>query len=71
MFEDSFDVDDNVQAATYEQVINSRFLTETLWTRKAGDSVPLQLEHRAALHAVHLFDGAAHVARALNRNMSV
>ena len=42
-------------------LINSKFLTETLWTLQAGESVPLQQEHRAALHAVHLFDAAAHV----------
>ena len=61
MLEESFDVSENIQAATFEQVINSKFLTETLWTLQAGESVPLQQEHRAALHAVHLFDAAAHV----------
>ncbi len=50
-----------MQAATYEHVINSKFLTETLWTRKAGESVQLQQEHHTAMHAVHLFNGAAHV----------
>jgi hypothetical protein len=61
MIEDSLNIQDNIQAETYSQIVNSKFLTETLWTRRAGASVPLQAEHRAALHAVHLFADAGHV----------
>ena len=61
MIEDSLNFDDNIQAETYNQIVNSKFLTETLWTRKAGDSVPLEPQHRAAMHAVHLFANAEHV----------
>ncbi len=61
MIKDSLNIQDNIQAETYSKIVNSKFLTETLWTRRAGASVPLQPEHRAALHAVHLFADAGHV----------
>ena len=61
MIEDSLDIHDSIQAETFNQIVGSRFLSETLWTRKAGDSVPLEPRHRAAMHAVHLFANAERV----------
>jgi len=61
MIDESLDIDNNIQAETYNEIVNSKFLTESLWTRKAGDSVPLEQGHRAAMHAVHLFANAERV----------
>ena len=59
VLENSLNIDDShILTETYSQIVNSHFLTETLWTRRHGDSVPLEPAHRQALHAVHLFKRA-------------
>lgn len=59
--QENFDLQESILAATLEHVADSKFLQETVWTRRSGDSIPLRAEHRTALHEAHMFRPAAHM----------
>jgi hypothetical protein len=59
--QEMFDLQDGILTETFQHVVNSKFLQETLWTQHTGPSVPLQPMHRAALQDAQLFAAAGHV----------
>jgi hypothetical protein len=59
--QDQFDLQESILAETLKQVADSKFLQETIWTRRSGSSIPLRPEHRAALHEAQMFRSSGKV----------
>lgn len=57
--QEHFNLAENILATTLKTVADSKFLKETVWTRRSGNSIPLRAEHRAALHEAQMFHAAA------------